>query len=133
MQTLIGRERELARIDRFLEERGALVLSGPRGVGVSALLEAAASRAGERVLRARGVQAESGFPYAGLHQLLRPLRRTITDEVLRAAMDTEAPDAGGRWPRRSGRSSTACSSAWTTGGGSTAGPARHSSRRRWRS
>ena len=32
------------------------------------------------MLRAAGVQAESGFPYAGLHQLLRPLRRTIAEK-----------------------------------------------------
>ena len=55
-----------------------MTLRGPRGIGVSALAEAAAVRAagaGMRVLRARGVQAESSFPYAGLDQLLRPLRR----------------------------------------------------------
>jgi DNA-binding CsgD family transcriptional regulator len=71
---LIGRERELARLGALLDDGGALMLRGPRGVGISALIDAAADRAaarGLRVLRATGVEWESGFAYAGLHQLLR--------------------------------------------------------------
>ena len=95
MQTLIGRDRELARIDRLLDERSALTLRGPRGAGVSALAEAAAARAaarGMRVLRARGVQAESGFPYAGLDQLLRPLGRRTGFADTPGPEDVEALD-----------------------------------------
>ncbi|MBE2320548.1 AAA family ATPase [Solirubrobacter sp. CPCC 204708] len=80
MGTLIGREDELARLDEVLRAGGALMVRGPRGCGVSALLDGAVEKAGARglgVLRAVGVEAESGFPYAGLHALLRPLRRAV--------------------------------------------------------
>jgi len=55
----------------------ALVLSGEPGIGKSRLLSAAAERARERglvVLSTTGVQSEAHLPFAGLHQLLRPLR-----------------------------------------------------------
>jgi DNA-binding CsgD family transcriptional regulator len=55
---------------------GALVLRGEAGMGKSALLAAAARHAtgtGARVLTATGVQAEARLPFAGLHQLLRPV------------------------------------------------------------
>jgi DNA-binding CsgD family transcriptional regulator len=55
---------------------GALVLRGEAGIGKSALLDAAtrqAARTGARVLTATGVQAEARLPFAGLHQLLRPV------------------------------------------------------------
>src|ERR1700754_5115329 len=101
---LFERERELARLEDLLDRGSALMLRGPRGCGVSALVEAAVARARERgmgVLRATGVQWESGFPYAGLHQLLRRLRGPIASlpgapgEALRAsfglAESTPAP------------------------------------------
>lgn len=78
--TLFGRERELAVLDGLLagvDARGAsLVLTGDAGIGKSALLAAtrrSAEARGMRVLSATGVQAEQGFPYAGLHQLLHPV------------------------------------------------------------
>lgn len=104
MGTLIGRDGELARLERLLDERGALTVRGPRGCGVTALLDAAMGRAAQRgvpVLRAAGVEAESGFPYASLHQLLRPLRREVAElggapgEALRASFglsDIGTPD-----------------------------------------
>lgn len=104
MGTLIGRDGELARLERLLDERGALTVRGPRGCGVTALLEAATQRATARgvpVLRAAGVEAESAFPYASLHQLLRPLRREVAalggapGEALRASFglsDVGTPD-----------------------------------------
>lgn len=106
MGNLIGREGELARLERLLDERAALVVRGPRGCGVSALLEAGVGMAAARglpVLRAAGVEAESGFPYAALHQLLRPLRREVRDlpgapgEALRASfgLSEAVPDAAG--------------------------------------
>ena len=56
---------------------GALVLYGEPGIGKSRLLAAAAALARERgftVLSAAGVQSEAHLPFAGLHQLVRPLR-----------------------------------------------------------
>jgi DNA-binding CsgD family transcriptional regulator len=76
---LLGRDREMAAIERLLEEArdsrsGALVLRGEPGIGKSALLEHAVERAaGMRVLTATGVEAESELPFAGLHQLLWPV------------------------------------------------------------
>ena len=101
---MIGREDELTRLERMLDDGTRLMLRGPRGVGVSALLDAAAELArarGLRVLHATGVQWESGFPYAGLHQLLRPLRRRNAMFFQRmvaeaAARDELAPDVDRR-------------------------------------
>jgi predicted ATPase len=55
---------------------GALVIRGPAGIGKSALLDAATAAAaaqGVRVLTATGIQSEARIPFAGLHQLLRPI------------------------------------------------------------
>jgi DNA-binding CsgD family transcriptional regulator len=81
---LYGRDRELEVLGELLGDAltgrgGALaVVAGP-GMGKSALLEAAAARAGRgfRVLRARGIRQESAVPYAGLHRLLRPVSNVI--------------------------------------------------------
>jgi len=78
---LLGRDRELevltAMVDRLAAGTGgALVVRGEAGVGKSALLSAAAVRAAEsgiRLLSAVGVQSEANLPFAGLHQLLRPV------------------------------------------------------------
>jgi DNA-binding CsgD family transcriptional regulator/tetratricopeptide (TPR) repeat protein len=74
---LVGRERELAILRQRLDALGgALVLRGAPGIGKSALLAEAAARAdqlGLRVLRAVGVRSEAQVPFAGLHQLLRPI------------------------------------------------------------
>ncbi|MBV9000825.1 MAG: ATP-binding protein [Solirubrobacterales bacterium] len=76
---LVGRKTERARIDALLagarEGRGgALVLRGEPGIGKSALLADARSRAADmRVLHAHGVQAEAVLVYSGLHELLRPV------------------------------------------------------------
>jgi DNA-binding CsgD family transcriptional regulator len=77
---LLGREREIAALDAFLartETNGAaLLLTGDPGVGKSALLDAAASRAtagGVRVVRGGGVEYETDVSFAGLHQLVDQL------------------------------------------------------------
>ena len=88
---LYGREAERSRIGEVLdgarESRSAvLVLRGEAGAGKSALLDDARARAdGMRVLRGRGIESEAQLPYAGLHQLLRP--------ILGAAGDLPAPQA----------------------------------------
>ena len=79
-ERILGRERELAAledlIDGVSDRGGALELSGEPGIGKSALMRESARRAtarGMRVLRASGVQSEAHLPFAGLHQLLRPV------------------------------------------------------------
>jgi DNA-binding CsgD family transcriptional regulator len=75
---LLGRRVQQGRIDHLLAHAragrgGSLVVRGPPGAGKSALLQYAASAAGDMlVLRASGVQAEHDLPFAVLHQLLRP-------------------------------------------------------------
>ena len=77
---LVGRDRELAIVDDMLErisERGsAAIIRGEPGIGKSALLIEASRRAasrGFRRLRMTGSQAEANLPFAGLHQLVRPV------------------------------------------------------------
>jgi DNA-binding CsgD family transcriptional regulator/tetratricopeptide (TPR) repeat protein len=81
---LLGREVELSRLAALFagaanddEPTGAaVVLSGEPGIGKSALLGAARDlgrQAGFRTLTTVGVEAEAQLPYAGLHQLLRPV------------------------------------------------------------
>jgi DNA-binding CsgD family transcriptional regulator len=76
---LFGRTAEQARIVELLDgarhgHSGVLVLRGEAGVGKSALLDRACAEAeGMTVLRACGIESEARLPYAGLHQLVRPL------------------------------------------------------------
>ena len=77
---MFGRARELEVLVGILDdvhERGqALLLLGEAGIGKSSLVAAAGEAAAERgfqVLSTTGVQAESHLPFAGLHQLLRPV------------------------------------------------------------
>ncbi len=83
---LVGRQGELAvlakLVDRGSVRGAALVVHGDPGIGKSALLAAArrAARArGFRVLTAVGVQSEAQLPFAGLHQLLRPVQASVRD------------------------------------------------------
>ena len=78
--TLFARDQELEFLDRLLTRGagagGSLVIHGEPGVGKSFLLDAARSRAaarGSRVISVTGIECETRLPYAGLHQLLRPL------------------------------------------------------------
>jgi len=77
---LFGRDRERGVLAELLErvpaQGGALVLGGEPGIGKSALLGEAVRSAAARgmlVLRTSGVQSEASLPFAGLHQLLRPV------------------------------------------------------------
>lgn len=75
---LVGRATEQATITQLLDQvagqGSALVIAGSPGVGKSALVEwAGASAESFRILRGTGTAAEFDLPYAGLHQLLRPI------------------------------------------------------------
>jgi DNA-binding CsgD family transcriptional regulator len=105
---LLGRESEMHVLDDLLDHLpdrgGSLVVSGGPGIGKSALLGEAGTRAQESgmlVLRAAGVQCETQLPFAGLHQLLRPVLDQLSclaapqRNALRAAfglIDEVAPD-----------------------------------------
>ena len=105
---LIGRDTETQVLDDLLDHvrdhGGSLVVSGEPGVGKSALLEHAgllAQGRGMLVLTATGVQSEAQLPFAGLHQLLRPVLAQIDglaapqrDAMLTAfgLADAPAPD-----------------------------------------
>ena len=93
---LLGRDREQNLLRSLLDEVAihgqALVLRGEPGVGKSRLLSDTARTARERgmsVLTTTGVQSEADLPFAGLHQLLRPVRGRVTElpAVQRAALD----------------------------------------------
>jgi len=77
---LVGRDAELAVLDGLITQGagrgGAIALLGDPGIGKTSLLRAAAERARESgftVLEMAGVETEALLPYAGLHQLLRPV------------------------------------------------------------
>jgi DNA-binding CsgD family transcriptional regulator/tetratricopeptide (TPR) repeat protein len=82
-EALFGRTGELGAITELTSRLddgagGALVIRGDAGIGKSALLAtvaAAVAGRGISVLSASGVQSEARTPYAGLHQLLRPVLR----------------------------------------------------------
>jgi DNA-binding CsgD family transcriptional regulator len=80
---LYGRDPELAALHALTEaarhsRSGALVIRGAPGTGKSALLDdVAVSLPGMRVLRATGIQGEAELAFAGLHQLVWPLRSLI--------------------------------------------------------
>ena len=86
---LVGREAERAEIEALLEDArrgrsGVLVLTGPAGIGKTALLEHARAQAGGmRILSVAGVESESDLPYGALHALLRPVLDSIGELPVR--------------------------------------------------
>lgn len=76
---LVGRAAETTRVADLLAaaqegRSGVLVLRGEAGVGKSALLADAVSRASDfTVLRGVGIESESELAYAALHLILRPV------------------------------------------------------------
>ncbi|MGN9907579.1 ATP-binding protein [Phytohabitans sp. LJ34] len=72
---LRGRRAECEGVERLLARAragrsGVLVVRGEAGIGKTALLEhASAAATGMRIVRAVGVEAETEFAYAGLHQV----------------------------------------------------------------
>jgi DNA-binding CsgD family transcriptional regulator len=106
---LIGRGPETARLHALIADAnagrgGALILRGEPGIGKTALCAEAtrfARDSGLRVLHTAGVESEMDLPYAGLHQLLRPVRDSLgalppsQQGALRAALgltETAAPE-----------------------------------------
>ncbi len=95
---LLGREAERRQLDGLLRRAragrsGVVVLRGEPGIGKTALLDYAASRAGSmRVLRAAGAEPEAGIAFAGLYSLLHPVAEHLDAlpeghaEALRAAL-----------------------------------------------
>src|SRR4051794_38108243 len=93
---LLGRLQEQTLLTSLLDEVAthgqALVLRGEPGIGKSRLLAVTAQTASDRgmaVLTTTGVQSEAHLPFAGLHQLLRPVRGRAAElpAVQRAALD----------------------------------------------
>ena len=100
---LYGREHELSVLTGLLDGvagRGAaLLVNGPAGIGKSALVAAARAAALARhmqVLSVTGMQSEAHLPFAGLHQLVRPVlarAEALPDpqrEAIRAAFGMSA-------------------------------------------
>src|SRR3954449_11720160 len=93
---LVGRLQEQALLTSLLDDvvthGQALVLRGDPGIGKSRLLGDTALTARDRgmaVLTTAGGQSEAHLPFAGLHQLLRPVRGRAAElpAVQRAALD----------------------------------------------
>src|SRR4051812_48028485 len=106
---LLGRLEEQRLLTSLLDDvadRGqALVVHGEPGIGKSRLLsetDRAARARGMAVLFTTGVQSEAHLPFAGLHQLLRPVRGRASElrEPQRAALDAAFGLADGAPPER---------------------------------
>jgi hypothetical protein len=86
---LVGRDLACSRVDKALADArrgicGTLLVRGPAGIGKTALCRYATERAdGMAVLMARGVEAESRLPFAGLSELFRGALRRL-DSIPRA-------------------------------------------------
>ncbi|MCF6468286.1 hypothetical protein FAF44_07705 [Nonomuraea sp. MG754425] len=105
---LTGRMRERQVVDELLAGMadggsGALIIRGEPGIGKTALLEYAGSAVeGTLLLSAGGVETEAELPFAGLHQLLRPVMHRLEElprtqaDALRGAMGL-GPPSGDRF------------------------------------
>jgi DNA-binding CsgD family transcriptional regulator len=78
--SVVGRERELSEVSRFLDSIatrfGALLLSGPAGIGKTTLWEHAVAMArerGYRVVVSRPTEVETGLAFAALNDLFGDL------------------------------------------------------------
>jgi DNA-binding CsgD family transcriptional regulator/tetratricopeptide (TPR) repeat protein len=108
LRRLYGRQSECAALDELLVavrsgRSGALVVRGEAGIGKSALLEYATTRAsGFRVARATGVESEMELAFAGLQQLCSPMldRLERLPDPQRDALATAFGLVGGPAPDR---------------------------------
>jgi DNA-binding CsgD family transcriptional regulator len=108
---IFGRERELARLDSFLDSllsgSAALLLEGEPGIGKTTVWRAgvdAAQARGYRVLSSRPAEADASLSYAGLADILRdadddafdelpePQREAVEIALLRKAANGAPPD-----------------------------------------
>src|SRR4051812_34076538 len=96
---LVGRDAELVQVVAFTRGTGVLVVTGEPGIGKTALLRAAAEAVPGRLLRATGIEAESELPFAGLHELLRPVLPLTAALVPRQAEALHAALEGGATDR----------------------------------
>ncbi|GAA2278476.1 LuxR family transcriptional regulator [Actinomadura luteofluorescens] len=83
---LAGRSALLASVESRIGRNGSVVLTGPSGIGKTALLEAvgaAAAGRGEFVLRVAGTETERWVPCSGLAELLDQLPGALTAELPR--------------------------------------------------
>ncbi|QFY12865.1 AAA family ATPase [Nonomuraea phyllanthi] len=106
---LYGRSAEMGALDEVIARAregrgGAVVLRGEAGAGKTALLDAAAARAGAmRVLRTTGVEHESDLAFAALHQVLWPVTGSLDAlpepqrDAVRAALGLASGSAGDRF------------------------------------
>ncbi|MBU3067034.1 AAA family ATPase [Nocardia sp. NEAU-G5] len=80
---MVGRHTELRDLTALVDDpvgRNGILIEGEPGIGKSTLVDetvAKAARAGLRVLRTAGAEAEHSLNYAALQRLLYPLRRTF--------------------------------------------------------
>src|SRR6478736_1721357 len=106
---MVGRKDERARLKALLDaaregRSGTLLLHGPPGIGKTELLRYAVERAdGFQVLRARGMEAESDIPFAGLAELVTPLVGRLDEipsvqaDALRGALALGPPTSADRF------------------------------------
>ena len=107
---LLGRHTERAMIEQVLagaqtSQGGVLVVRGEAGIGKTALLESAritATTLGFRTESAAGVESETQFAFAGLHQLCAPLldRAVALPGPQQAALDVAFGLRSGAAPDR---------------------------------
>lgn len=87
-RSMVGRDKELAELERLLEDPAdgvrAMVLEGEPGIGKSTLWATVVGRAragGWTVLSAQGSQSEAGLSFAALADLLDPAVDPVLDDL----------------------------------------------------
>ena len=106
----LGRQAERATVDKLISQAhsgpsGVLIVRGEAGIGKTVLLEHARGRAeasGFRIVSSAGVECETQFAFAGLHQLCAPLldRVAALPEPQQTALGVALGQQGGSAPDR---------------------------------